>query len=139
LSDDQRGKLEGLEFGARVTEQLGRALARLPTGAGSVLDYEALARSLTGSPVELVSGGQRVSGRLLQVLSADESGLESCAQPQPTAASGCVLQKQAALLFMRDTGELMRFALAKVEHLRQRAAIDLEPPLAAARAALAAL
>ena len=41
--------LLGVTFDSRVTAQLGRALARLPTDSGAVLDFEAMARSLTGS------------------------------------------------------------------------------------------
>jgi hypothetical protein len=134
LGGEKDGTVDGVAFSTRVTEQLGRALARLPTDSAAVLDYEALARSLTGSQVELVARGQHHKGRLLQVITAADSGMEHCVAAREAKSEGavpahdatpCVLRKDAAVLFMRDTGELMRFALSDLERLRPLAPGDL--------------
>jgi hypothetical protein len=129
--------VHGLHFDTLITEQLGRALARLPTDEGAALDFEALTRSLTGMQVELTARGRVQRGRLLQVLAADASGIERCLTAlEPNADDGqgaahakdgdgrsdarppCVLRNQPALLLLSDQDALMRFALADVERVR---------------------
>ncbi|HKP62797.1 MAG TPA: hypothetical protein VJV78_38940, partial [Polyangiales bacterium] len=116
LDDAKDAKLEGVSFDTRVTEQLGRALARLPTDSSAALDLEALARSLTGAEVELQLANGRHRGRLLQVLAAADSGLSRCLPgvplTPPEKASPCVLQDQPGLILLRDDVELMRVALS---------------------------
>jgi hypothetical protein len=137
-------RMQGVHFDTLITEQLGRALARLPTEEGAALDFEALTRSLTGMQVELAARGRVQRGRLLQVLSADTSGLERClpgqdaparepdehaATRKPTgkdASLPCVLRQEPGLLLLSEHDELMRFALADVERVRPVRAADAD-------------
>src|SRR5262245_24100079 len=125
-------RLEAVRFDTKVTEQLGRALARLPTGTDEALDFEALARSLIGAKVALRAAGQTHSGQLLHVVNSEQSGLESCVPGSETAAAtkpgepGCTLRKQAAVLLLSEPGELMRFGLLEIESLRALHAADAE-------------
>src|SRR5689334_8305966 len=64
LGGGKDGRLGGVRFDTLITEQLGRALARLPTDDGAALDFEALTGSLTGMEVELTSGGHLQRGRV---------------------------------------------------------------------------
>ena len=124
ILDGAGSRLEGVRFDTRVTERLGRALAGLPTETDAVLDYEALARSLTGAQVALLVAGQGYVGRLLQVVTPEASDLERClpgseaAAQKPGAEPTCVARKEAALLLLRDNGELMRFGLQQLQSLR---------------------
>jgi hypothetical protein len=142
LAADKNSDFSGLTFNTRVTEQLGRALARLPSTTDSALDFEALARSLIGSQVELVTAKQRQRGRLLQVLAAADSGVERCVTNSARAVASddaqgrgddgaatvgtCALRKVPALLFMGDAGELSRIALPDLQQLRPLSADDLK-------------
>ena len=141
LGGGRDGRMQGVQFDTLVTEQLGRALARLPTDQSAALDFEALSRSLTGMQVELFARGRAQRGRLLQVLSAEESGLERCLpgqeraneehqakderKPAP-APPPCVLRKEPGLLLLSERDELMRFALADVERVRPVRAADAD-------------
>lgn len=133
LGGGKNGQLESVRFDTLITEQLGRALARLPTGNDTPLDFEALTRSLTGMEVALVSAGRTQRGRLLQVLSADSSGLQRCVPPElpdapnkGSASPPCVLRGEPGLLLLSDRDELMRFALADVERVRPVRAADAD-------------
>lgn len=133
LGGGKDGQLESVRFDTLITEQLGRALARLPTDNATALDFEALTRSLTGMEVELVSAGRSQRGRLLQVLSADSSGLQRCVPPElsndapsPRPSPSCVLRGEPGLLLLSERDELMRFALADVERVRPVRAADAD-------------
>jgi hypothetical protein len=125
LGGGKNGQLESVRFDTLITEQLGRALARLPTDDGTALDFEALTRSLTGMEVELVSAGRTQRGRLLQVLSADSSGLQRCVPAQVPEAK-CVLRGEPGLMLLSERDELMRFALADVQRVRPVRAADAD-------------
>lgn len=103
----------GLEFPSSVSRGMGLALAGLPAGSGSEtpgpISYKDLLTSLKGAAVEVRSGQQTLSGRLIDVLPAPpplpvkhgKSG-DGDGESTPTPSDGLIL------LLLSDRGELHR-------------------------------
>jgi hypothetical protein len=111
-----KARVTSIEFSSSVSPGMGRALAGLPEDEDP-LSYEGLLRSLKGAGVEIATGQEKLRGRLVEVLSAEESGLERCvAVPEPGKA--CALRKEAAVVVLGERGELRRLLVADLTSVR---------------------
>jgi hypothetical protein len=87
LSPDGKTRVDGIEFGSRLSNGMARAMAGLPLEENDVVGYETLLTSLKGSHVELRTPRDTLVGRLVDVdkvpvARGDESD-KSDAKPLP--------------------------------------------------------
>ncbi|HTQ04800.1 MAG TPA: hypothetical protein VMI54_13135 [Polyangiaceae bacterium] len=124
---DGPSQLEGVEFSSSVSRGMAKALAGLEPDA-TRLGLVTLLESLRGSSVELTLRDATVSGRLVDVLTGEESDLETCVpastnanakNAKPNAETGaCTPRPLTSLVVMTATHELRRVALRDVLGVR---------------------
>lgn len=68
LGDKGTTRVDGVQFGSSVSRAMARAMAGLPQDADAPIEYRDLLVSLKGAGVEVVTGKQRLRGRLIDVL-----------------------------------------------------------------------
>jgi hypothetical protein len=122
LSDDPETRIGGVEFASSLSPGRARSLAGLPGPEDpSPLGLSALLRSLRGANVEVTTKGARATGRLVDVLGAETSDLESCVQetaPAPGRSAPCTPKKHATLILLGATGDIRRVRIDDVQSVR---------------------
>ena len=102
----------GLEFPSSVSRGMGLALAGLPAGSGSEtpgpISYKDLLTSLKGAAVEVRSGQQTLSGRLIDVLPAPPPVKRGKSDSDGETGTGLAPADGLLLLLLSDRGELHR-------------------------------
>jgi hypothetical protein len=121
FSADGPSRVGGIEFGTSVSRSMGRALAGLDDD-GAPLGMTALLRSLRGAAVELRTGQERASGRLVEILDAEHSDFSECVPATDGKAPGCTEQKQPVVVLLTRRGELRRLKLSDLTGVRPLAA-----------------
>lgn len=125
LQKDGPATVSGIQFASSVSRPLARALAGLPSGGDSTLGFSEILTSLRGVRVELRVRGEVLRGRLVELLSAEQSDLTECRATMPEAAKSsdkenkatstpCVTERQPAVVIAQDSGEMRRLALREV-------------------------
>jgi hypothetical protein len=110
-------RVGGVEFASSVSPGMGLALAGVPAGGGP-LGLVALLQSLKGASVTITLGSGTLEGRLVEVLDAETSDLETCLRSSDAANEPCVPTKVPSLVVMTKTSELRRVALGDVRGVR---------------------
>jgi hypothetical protein len=122
LSDDPEARIRGVEFASSLSPGRARSLAGLPAPDDPApLGLSALLRGLRGANVEVTTNGTRATGRLVDVLDAQASDLESCVrEPTPVAGklAACMPKKQATLILLGAAGDIRRVRMDDVESVR---------------------
>lgn len=121
LNAEGRAPVSGIEFSSVTSRSMARALAGLPPSEDTALDYLTLLRSLKGVPVEVRARGDRLRGRVVDVLEPDQGVLERCAESaneKPEQTAGCSEKQQATVLLLADSGELRRLVAAQIDGVR---------------------
>jgi hypothetical protein len=128
LGADGTTSVTGIEFASSVTRDRARALAGLPSDGTESLDYAQLLSSLKGASVEVRVGGETVRGRLVDVLAAEQSDVETCVRA--TGVGGvramggagenpdCIPQRHMTLLLLTDRSEIRRLRSSDVQSVR---------------------
>jgi hypothetical protein len=128
LGADGTTSVTGIEFASSVTRDRARALAGLPSDGAESLDYAQLLSSLKGASVEVRTGGETVRGRLVDVLAAERSDVETCLRA--TGVGGvramggagespdCIPQRHMTLLLLTDRSEIRRLRSSDVQSVR---------------------
>jgi len=128
LGPDGTTSVTGIEFASSVTRDRARALAGLPSDGTESLDYAQLLSSLKGASVEVRAGGETVRGRLVDVLAAERSDVETCLRA--TGVGGvramggagespdCIPQRHMTLLLLTDRSEIRRLRSSDVQSVR---------------------
>lgn len=127
LSDAKGARVDGVEFESRVSRSLGRALAGLSED-GPPLSLHALMKSLKGARVRVSLGGERVDGRIVELVDAEDSDLEECVPvvaAQAEKDEGCRLRREPTLILMTDEGTFRRLRARDVDGVR-----PMDPALA---------
>lgn len=117
FSGDGPTRVGGVEFGSSVSRGMARALAGLGV-EGEDLGLERLVRGLKGTSVALRVAGERLDGRVVEVLGAERSDLQDCVQKSPGTSAACTPETQPVLVLMTKSGELRRFRLRDVTSVR---------------------
>jgi hypothetical protein len=118
LNTDGKAQVSGIEFSSVTSRSLARALAGLPASEDTALDYLTLLRSLKGAPVEVRAKGERLRGRVVDVLEPDQGVLETCttsSDNKPEDSVECPEKQQATVLLLTDSSELRRLIASQIE------------------------
>jgi hypothetical protein len=122
LSDDPEARIGGVEFASSLSPGRARSLAGLPgPDDPAPLGLSALLRGLRGANVEVRTNGARATGRLVDVLDAQASDLESCVRESAPAAdtpAPCTPRKHATLILLGAAGDIRRVRIDDVESVR---------------------
>ncbi len=118
LGADGKASVSGVEFESSVSRSMARALAGLPADGTAPLGFTELLTTLKGAPVQVRAKGTTMNGRLVDVLSPEQSALSQCEAPKKDDKSKCVMVKKGTLLVLGDDGEIRRFALDDVTSVR---------------------
>ncbi len=128
LGADGTTSVTGIEFASSVTRDRARALAGLPSDGSESLDYAQLLSSLKGASVEVRTGGETVRGRLVDVLAAERSDVETCVRATGVGgvramggageSPNCIPQRHMTLLLLTDRSEIRRLRSSDVQSVR---------------------
>ena len=122
LSDDPEARIGGVEFASSLSPGRARSLAGLPGPEDPApLGLSALLRGLRGANVEVTTNGTRATGRLVDVLDAQASDLESCVREPasgPDKSAPCTPKKHATLILLGAAGDIRRVRIDDVQGVR---------------------
>ncbi len=128
LGADGTTSVTGIEFASSVTRDRARALAGLPSDGSESLDYAQLLSSLKGASVEVRAGGETVRGRLVDVLAAEHSDVETCVRTTGLGgvramggageSQDCIPQRHMTLLVLTERSEIRRLRSSDVQSVR---------------------
>src|SRR5689334_1588037 len=90
-------RLGGIEFPSSVSRGMAKALAGIGPGQAR-LSLLTLLESLKGASVQLDAAGGAVSGRLVEVLSDEDSDLTTCVTVSKEKDAACTPQKAASIV-----------------------------------------
>jgi hypothetical protein len=113
-----RSRVGGVEFASSVSRGMAKALAGIGADENR-LGLVTLLESLKGAAVTLSWHGETVSGRLVEVMTGDDSDLETCVPVKANAKDdACEPHKEASLVVMTPAHELRRVALKDLASVR---------------------
>ena len=119
-SKNGASRVGGVEFASSVSPGMGRALAGVAPGEAA-LSLSALLESLKGANVVLTLAHGSLEGRLVDVLGAETSDLETCVRTKvdaDEAKRACEPRKVPSLVVMTKKSDLRRIALGDVTGVR---------------------
>jgi hypothetical protein len=122
LSPDGTARVSGVEFSSSVSPTMARALAGLPEEGNDALGFRKLLESLKGAAVEVQTARAKLTGRVVEVVNAEQSELGDCVEVKKLGANGeqpsCVATRHAALLLLGKTGEIHRLKIAELASVK---------------------
>jgi hypothetical protein len=122
LSPDGTARVSGVEFASSLSPTMARALAGLPEQGEDALGLRKLLESLKGASVEVKTARAKLTGRVVEVVNAEQSDLADCVEVKKVAANGeqpgCVPTRHAALLLLATTGEIHRLKIGDLASVK---------------------
>ena len=122
LSDDPEARIAGVEFSSSLSPGRARSLAGLPgLEDAQALGLSVLLRGLRGASVDVRARGASVAGRLVEVLDAEQSDLESCVRSIATKGGEslpCAPTRHASIVVLGVTGDVRRLRIDDIESVR---------------------
>jgi hypothetical protein len=122
LGSDKKPLLRSIEFPSSVSEEMARSLAGLPEG-DEPIDHRSLLSSLKGDDVEVVVAGERVSGRIVEVLDrpAKAAAAPAPAAPEDAHATGGGF----SILFLTEDSEIRTIDESAITSVRPKDPVRL--------------
>jgi len=115
MGEGRSATLTGVEFSSSLSRGMARSLAGLPASADTRSPFPQLLDSLKGSEVEIrLKGGDRVEGRLVEVVAPAESTASSDEDTKSKAPE----KPSLSLLVVTRDGEFRRLDAAEVAGVR---------------------
>ena len=120
-------RADGVEFGSSMSKGMARALAGLPIGnnADEAISYRDLLASLKGAVVQLQARSGSYSGRIIDVLDAqneppDSSEAEAAERAKKENKPAPKPRPDLMVLLLTDRGEIRRFRASEIFFLLQQ-------------------
>jgi transposase-like protein len=115
-------KLDSVSFASRLSPAVARARAGLPAEEDQALSHDRLLVSLRGERVEVRAQGQRVRGRVVEVVAVGPSHPtylhKSLSKESKSEESEREEPEVLQLLLLSESGELLRFEAHAIEAIR---------------------